>query len=203
MPLCGVLFFDWSAIALLMSYWLENVVIGFFHVLTMRRATTNYPVDAHNRLVPGPLRPVKPAERAFAIGFFCVHYGIFLAVHFAFLVFLADFLKESHPLSPLVLASAIPFCITHARAYRRSAATDAVDRIPLGKLLFAPYPRLAILHVTLALGAIPIIAAAALSRKLTVLLIALYIVLEVWIEARASRLWRQMENEMAQPTNRG
>ena len=47
-PLLGVLFFHWSVFALLLSYWLENVVIGVYQVLKMRRATLNYPVGQKN-----------------------------------------------------------------------------------------------------------------------------------------------------------
>ena len=37
-PLVGVLFFDWNVWMILVVYWLENGVVGFFNVLKMLRA---------------------------------------------------------------------------------------------------------------------------------------------------------------------
>ena len=37
-PLAGVLFLGWSVWQILIIYWLENGIVGFFNVLKMRKA---------------------------------------------------------------------------------------------------------------------------------------------------------------------
>lgn len=65
LPLAGVLLWGWDLFFMLFIYWLESAVIGFFNVLRMQ--------------ITG--REVKYQ----AIGFFIMHYGIFMGVHLAFL----------------------------------------------------------------------------------------------------------------------
>ncbi len=69
-PLVAVLFFEWDVMAVVVVYWAENIVIGFYNVLRMA-------------IVPaGPTSP--HALKLFLIPFFCVHYGGFCAGHGVF-----------------------------------------------------------------------------------------------------------------------
>jgi hypothetical protein len=70
-PVAGVLFWGWSAGLLMLVYWLENVVIGVFNVLRMGAAGAA-------QGAAGLLSCL------FVIPFFCVHYGMFCAVHGVF-----------------------------------------------------------------------------------------------------------------------
>ena len=69
-PLPGVLFFGWDAGALLLLYWLENLVIGGYTLIRM----------LHN----GGLKAV------FVSLFFVFHYGMFCAVHGLFVLMLSN-----------------------------------------------------------------------------------------------------------------
>ena len=61
-PLVGVLFFHWDQIPILMLYWFENVAIGFYTLLKLRKVgDTKYTI------------------------FFLLHYGLFTYGHFQFL----------------------------------------------------------------------------------------------------------------------
>jgi len=63
-PLAGVVWFGWNAGAVVQLYWMENLVIGVYAVLKYA------------------LSEQAPAiGKAFAIPFFCMHYGGFCAVH--------------------------------------------------------------------------------------------------------------------------
>lgn len=71
-PLAGVVFFGWDAFAIVLLYWAENLVIGFYNILKI----------AFSR-VP---QPAMHAGKLFAIPFFMIHYGGFMAVHGIFVL---------------------------------------------------------------------------------------------------------------------
>ena len=66
-PLWGVLFLGWDAFYIVLLYWTENIVVGFYNVLKMV-------------LAPMP-HPAAHLGKLFLIPFFIVHYGGFTAVH--------------------------------------------------------------------------------------------------------------------------
>jgi len=70
-PLLGVIFFGWDLQTILLLYWAESAVIGFFSVLKMLK-----------------LGGIAAAP---ACVFFCIHYGIFMMVHLFFLLMLTNF----------------------------------------------------------------------------------------------------------------
>lgn len=188
-PIIGVLFLGWSVFALLLSYWLENIAIGFYQILKMKRAMLNYPVNEQNKMIPGPLRPVKPAEKIFAMIFFCIHYGLFCAGHFFFLYFFSVIVNDQIHFTPTILLSALPFFFTHGSNYLEEyVAKKQYETTPLAKLFFSPYRRIVILQVVLILGAVPIMLAATVSARFTVLLIILKIVLDFKVSERASTI---------------
>ncbi len=73
-PLFGVWYWHWDAALLLILYWLESAVIGFWTILA---------------IAISPQRAIgKTAEqttRLFLIPFFTVHAGIFMSAHFLIL----------------------------------------------------------------------------------------------------------------------
>ncbi|MGB9365413.1 MAG: DUF6498-containing protein [Xanthobacteraceae bacterium] len=78
-PLAGVLFWGWDAFVLLMLYWLETAIIGFW---TLVRIATASREALGGITMQGSTRPPSPI--GFAL-FFVAHAGIFMGVHFAFL----------------------------------------------------------------------------------------------------------------------
>jgi len=72
-PLFGVLFLGWNLFNILLLYWLESAVIGFFTILKMAR--------------------VGGWTNIFMIPFFVFHFGAFMAGHF---IFIAAFFGASH-----------------------------------------------------------------------------------------------------------
>ncbi|HEV7689912.1 MAG TPA: DUF6498-containing protein [Hyphomonadaceae bacterium] len=75
-PIIAVIFWGWGAAALIMLYWIENVVIGAYTVPRMIIAS----VGRH-----GPLGLIGCI---FGVPFFVFHYGMFCAVHGTFLLVL-------------------------------------------------------------------------------------------------------------------
>lgn len=72
LPVVGVLFFDWDAFTIVLLYWTENIVIGFYNVLKMALVRMPHPGGHLGKL--------------FMIPFFTVHYGGFTAVHGVFVL---------------------------------------------------------------------------------------------------------------------
>ena len=65
-PLLGVLFFSWDIFTVIILYWMESAVIGFFNILKMQKIN-NY-----------KFTPLVP--------FFIMHYVIFMFVHLFFIL---------------------------------------------------------------------------------------------------------------------
>jgi hypothetical protein len=73
-PIMGVLFLGWQVFPILFLFWMENVIIGASNVLKM--------------IICSPGDERQSAAKVFMIPFFCVHYGIFTAVHGIFVIFM-------------------------------------------------------------------------------------------------------------------
>jgi hypothetical protein len=161
-PIIGVLFWGWSAFALIFLYWLENVVIGV-RTLAQMLAT--------GLLSGGAMGPgggvIGLVGAIFLCAFFCVHYGMFCLAHGFFVVVMfrgdagvdgdspfgvvdaATHLIQSEPnllwgLASIAIWQAVKFVIFLLRGEARK--TDVKT------LMGAPYPRIIILHVAIIFG---------------------------------------------------
>jgi hypothetical protein len=76
-PLIGVTFFDWDATAIVLLYWFENIVIGFYNILKMAIVKVGSP-----RL---------QLSKLFSIPFFCLHFGGFCGIQGLFLITIFKF----------------------------------------------------------------------------------------------------------------
>ncbi|WP_157976487.1 DUF6498-containing protein [Parahaliea mediterranea] len=182
LPLYGVLWLDWDVAALVVLYWSENLVVGFYTLLKM--------------LVTSPIGGL------FTACFFTVHYGGFCAVHGLFILKMlvdpqADFLSgEPWPFflvfvqllvdvvrqvlahapaawlvafAALVLSHGVSFVMNFLLARER-------DRLGIKALMFAPYGRIVILHVAVLIGGIGVVA---LGEPLSMLVVLILLKLGV------------------------
>ena len=151
-PIVGVLFWGWSAFALIFLYWLENVGIGVRTLASM----------AANAVLGGGLN----ALGALFFGtFFTFHYGLFCFVHGSFVVGLFggqfagdsmfDLVKTAQELfasepnlligfASIVLWQIVQFVLFVARG--EAKATNPMA------LMAAPYPRIIVLHIAIIFG---------------------------------------------------
>lgn len=111
-PLVGVAFFDWSLLTILVLYWLENGIVGFWNVPRILMAqgsmvpTLPDMPESAARAATSPASPPGTAgmaamgtamHRLAGVGrvglalFFTVHYGIFWSVHGVFVFALPAF----------------------------------------------------------------------------------------------------------------
>ncbi|HET6560307.1 MAG TPA: DUF6498-containing protein [Marmoricola sp.] len=133
LPIVGVLKGDLTLGDVFVVYWLENVIVGALTVV---------------RILTAGEAPAGPS-RWFLAPFFCVHYGIFTAVHGVFTGVLVAMVGGTDELSPAaVLGGAAALALSHLvslgwnwfRQDERSAVTPS-------QAMTAPYPRMVVLHV--------------------------------------------------------
>jgi hypothetical protein len=151
-PVFGVLALGWSVFPIMMLYWMENVVIGFYNVLRMAWCTGK-----------GNVQPAS--AKLFLIPFFCLHYGLFCLVHgiFVYTLFggksIADPNVVSYPfwqtmgryeLGWALLCLVVSHGVSLVDNYFRQGERH---RAYFGVLLFQPYVRVVALHLALVLGA--------------------------------------------------
>ncbi len=139
-PLAGALFLNWNLLSIFMVYWAESGVVGIYNIFRMIKA-------------PG-------FGKAFMVPFFMFHYGIFMMVHYMFiLVFGAfagyGFVIEEGSLSPLyadpTLLSAIAASfVSHGVSYFQNfigrgeyLKTTAIHQ------MIRPYGRIVVMHVAI------------------------------------------------------
>jgi hypothetical protein len=179
LPLVGVLFWDWDVFALLVLCWMENVVVGVFFILRMMFADLEEAALSVGKL--------------FMVLFFCVHYGMFTAVHgvFVFTLF-GQGRYRVDGLDALVPAARaaddyglwVPLAVLFASHFF-SFAWNYLYRgefrsAKLTRLMVAPYSRVVVLHVAIILGGI---AAMALGSPLWALLVL--VALKVALDLKA------------------
>lgn len=80
-PFWGVLFLDWDAFFIVLLYWSENLMIGFYNILKIVFAAVPHPIAHIGKL--------------FFIPFFTIHYGGFTAVHGLFVLAIFDKVDEN------------------------------------------------------------------------------------------------------------
>ncbi len=155
-PIVGVLLFGWDVFSVLLLFWIENVTIGAVNVLKMLSAK--------------PADPVTWIGKLFFIPFFCVHYGLFCAVHGMLLVSLFGRAAMPGGLS-------VPALVRYASAAALWGPIGSLvashlfsfawnflwlgenQRAGLSDLMGQPYARVIVLHVTLLAGGFLMLAA--------------------------------------------
>ncbi|MGJ8695497.1 MAG: DUF6498-containing protein [Verrucomicrobiaceae bacterium] len=165
-PLIGALAFGWEARDILVAYWLENVAVGIVNLL---------------KLLTNRHRDTRLPAALYLSGFFAVHYGIFTISHGTF-VFSSLFGPGPHP-SPLTgMTSAfttdpwifLTFFASHLFSYIQNYHLKGEAKtLPLSRVMFLPYPRIFVLHLTIIFGGM---AVAALGNQ--VILVALLVILK-------------------------
>ncbi|MGZ8264294.1 MAG: DUF6498-containing protein [Burkholderiales bacterium] len=174
LPLAGVLLFGWNLAAVMVLYWAESAVIGFYTVLKM--------------CVVGKLGAI------FGVPFFLGHFGGFMAAHFAFVYGLfihgggtalpdvgafAELREIFLPLWPalvgLLVSHGISFFVNFIGEREHEGSS-------MSELMTVPYRRLVVMHVTVILAGWIVLALGTPSPALLVL-----IAMKIFVDLRAHR----------------
>ncbi len=182
LPIYGVLSLNWDVGALVILYWSENLVIGFYTLVKM--------------LVNSPIGGL------FSGAFFCIHYGGFCAVHglfiltllidpeakvmgettwpfvFVFVELLVDVVTQVLTYAPpawiivlagLMLSHGVSFVVNFLLGGERYTANT-------GSLMSEPYGRIVVMHLAVIAGGM---ATMALGEPLAMLLVLVLLKLAV------------------------
>jgi len=166
-PLWGVLFGGWEAFHVVLLYWSENIVVGFYNVLKMVFAKVDEPIQHLGKL--------------FMIPFFTVHYGGFCAVHgffvimlfgkgqsefepvrgeawpcfFVFVQMLLNVIKHIYSMMPTAMRYAmLALVISHGISFVYNYLIKGeYAKIKPDRLMGSPYGRIVIMHLAVLFGA--------------------------------------------------
>jgi len=146
-PVYGVLALGWKVAPILVFYWTENLVVGFFNVLKMSRAQG----DVSNSGTTMNGRPVTMESRKGMIFFFVVHYGGFTLGHGIFVW--AMFHPEGQNLPGELGLALLVLFISHGYSYRHNfIGHGEYLKVPFTTLFWQPYVRVVIMHITILAG---------------------------------------------------
>ena len=156
-PLFGVLFFQWDVKGVILLYWLENIIIGFFNVIKIMLLDDDKSNHLYNIKSNLFISFIYKILRAFI---FLVHYLPFLLVHGLFLIFLLKLIGsfEINSLSLKLLISTLifPFIVlllSHAFSFVDNYIfKKEYVKANYGALMIQPYRRIAIMHVLIIFG---------------------------------------------------
>ncbi len=194
LPIYGVIFFGWDAFLIVLLYWAENLVIGFYNILKIIFAKVNHPLEHLGKL--------------FLIPFFAAHFGGFCAVHgiFIFLlfgqgegdsvfpasggetwpcffVFLQLLFGVIHhgwvTLGPNVKLAVVALFLSHGVSFVQNYLIGGeYKNIKGDQLMSAPYGRIMVMHIAILFGAF-ISMAIGSPAGILILLIALKTVVDI------------------------
>ncbi len=128
LPLASVWRGEADVFFLMLLYWFESLVIGFFTVLKM----------------------MKTGGSSFDVPFFMMHYGLFMFVH---LIFLCVFFF-SWPIALLSLfVVAASLFVSHLISYYSNFILNGEFKsISSDDLFWRPYPRIIVMHLVVIFG---------------------------------------------------
>jgi len=193
LPVFGVLYADWDVGTVVLLYWAENIIAGAFTLLKM--------------FVTGRFSALKYAL------FFCLHYGIFCAIHGMFVLKLTGFsgiedrtstyswpgpLVVPEMLADLIarilhnapeqfLWACLALLLSHGVSFLLLfIGQGEFRRTTVRVLMRAPYQRITVLHIAVIAGAF-LIQALGSPLALLLALVALKIAMDIMLHIRAHR----------------
>lgn len=153
MPLLGVLYFSWNLFAILLLFWLENAVIGFYTLLKIAKATAPAKSPIRYSGIGGQ---GATHRRGAYFAFFFVHYGMFTFVHgiFVFQFFRDELMPEFH-----LGIALLGLLVSHGLSYYLNfVGRGEFKNVSPDKVMFSPYKRVVVMHLTILLGGMIVMA---------------------------------------------
>ena len=165
-PIIGVLYLEWDAFYIVLLYWSENLVIGFYNILKIAFSAVPHPVVHLGKFFLAP--------------FFACHYGGFTAIHgffvlaifkkdvnfqsiegkawpcfFVFVQMLINVAKQIYLIIPSQIRFAIfALFLSHGVSFVYNYILKKEYKRAKGqKLMMAPYGRVVVMHFTVLGGA--------------------------------------------------
>jgi hypothetical protein len=210
LPLIGVFYFNWDVRFIVLLYWAENLIAGFYNILKIAFVREN-----NSAFSP---------EKLFIIPFFCIHYGGFCAAHG---FFLTAFFKLGSTSSPFptggadwwgpfvfiqmlfnviakVWASSPPEMIWALLGLFISHGVSFVENFILGgeyrnstikELMHQPYQRIMVMHIAIITAGVFVMKFNS-PMPMLIILIFLKIVFDIFLHRRLHRKAKKKAAEL-------
>ena len=138
---------QWYIGELLWTYWLQNIIIGFFN---WRRISNLKNFSTKGFKIYGKqVQPTEETKRSTA-SFFLIHYSIFHIAYLIFLLFVTPAMDQRFLLHGTI-GLAI-FLFNHTFSYRYNKERDAAGCPDIGSMMFFPYFRIIPMHLIIFIG---------------------------------------------------
>lgn len=171
-PIFGVAFFGWSLFDIMLSYWVENLVIGFYTVLKIALAQ----------------RGGMGFAKWFVVPFFIIHFGGFTLGHgvFVFALFgpVGVFGAGSVLNIMALVVMAISYMVSHGISFWRNyiQAGEYRQAVPMFEMS-APYGRVMVMHAVV-MGSAFAFALLGVGSLSKFIIISLKTILDYWSHRR-------------------
>jgi hypothetical protein len=200
LPLFGVILLDWDAAAIVLLYWIENLIIGLINILRMILVKVESPAGQFQKL--------------FMIPFFCVHFGGFCAVHGFFLLAFfkigspSDALAPGDPwMGPLIFLQllysvvmqlwesrppglewpVLGLAVSHGISFVKNFLFgQEYLSLKINQIMMRPYKRIVLMHVAIIAGGVFVMKLGSPVGLLCVL-IFLKIGMDIWLHVKSHR----------------
>ncbi len=153
-PLFGVIFLHWTAGLIILVYWFENLIIGFFNILKMNKASgpINW-AEANTEEITINGKTIEPNQsKVVLIKFFISNYILFCLLHGIFLAVMifAGIINIPKFNLAMILFPAISLIISHGYSYFANfIGKKEYTQVAPYNQLFKPYSRVMIFQVVI------------------------------------------------------
>ncbi len=148
-PVFGVLFLHWSLFSIMFFYWLESGVVGLYNVPKLIMARPD-PKPVSTSQESDSQASLKTRGKAFFVGFFLLHYGIFMLAHGLFVYF---FFGPPDLNAETALIGLISLGLSHGASFVVNyIGRREYTKVTVSQQMLAPYKRIVIMHVAIILG---------------------------------------------------
>jgi len=200
-PFIGIFLFNWDVSFIVLLYWIENLIAGFYNILKMALLKVDHSLENAGKL--------------FLIPFFCVHYGGFCAVHGFFLIHFFEIGNGSSPFDnarhwwgpfifvqllfsviakiwsskpPEMIWAVIGLAISHGISFWENYILGQEYRTgSLKKLMHQPYQRIVVMHIAIIAGGIFVMQLNS-PLPLLIILILLKIFFDLYLHKKSHRV---------------
>lgn len=154
LPLLAVFFLHWNPFDLIIAYWIENVVIGFFNVFKILLAEGKR-AEFKNIAVSVNGKALHTISKVSSATFFTVHYGMFTFIHGVFV--LGMFAEKSYIFAAGSVASLLGFVLalifSHGFSFFYNFLGKGEYKYNSSDYYFSlPYARIFPIHLTIIIG---------------------------------------------------
>jgi hypothetical protein len=181
---------NWDLATVMFIYWAQSIIIGVFTVISLLGVDTKaLGADLQKPVLErGGTEIIAPWFVGFykccIAGFFCLHYGLFHWVYYAFIVESGIFGTVNFS-DPGIWFSCGLFFVNHLYSFMTFRNTGPKGAMDINEHFFTPYRRIVPMHLTILFGSIVILALQIFGITSTMPVLVLFLLLKMYTDITA------------------